>query len=92
MRVKPTTAYRPLVPRIATMFRPRVLFQMQKLGGTSNVGRRAYTQTVPPVARRARKWPKRIGVVLALGGGVYAYDKVFNASALSRSLRTGYIG
>ena len=46
----------------------------------------------PPPVRRSRRWLRGLTVVVVLGGGVYAYDKQFNASALSRSIRTGWIG
>lgn len=50
--------------------------------------------TSPPIARaaRPRKWPLRLAVAGGIIGGGYAYDRNFNASAISRSLRTAYIG
>ncbi|ORX38948.1 mitochondrion protein [Kockovaella imperatae] len=60
-----------------------------------NVSRRTFA-TSPlkpkPIQGRSRRWIRRTGIVILIGGGVYAYDKQFNASALSRSLRTGWIG
>lgn len=40
----------------------------------------------PPL--RARKWPRRLVLLSALTGTAYLLDKHFNASALTRSLRT----
>lgn len=37
-------------------------------------------------------WARRLAILAAGGGVVYVYDKEINASALTRSLRTGYIG
>ncbi|OXB36500.1 aarF domain-containing kinase [Cryptococcus neoformans] len=37
-------------------------------------------------------WARRIAILGAGGGVVYVYDREVNASALTRSLRTGYIG
>lgn len=37
-------------------------------------------------------WARRLAILGAGGGVVYVYDKEINASALTRSLRTGYIG
>ncbi|WVQ81633.1 hypothetical protein IAT38_003757 [Cryptococcus sp. DSM 104549] len=41
---------------------------------------------------RGRKWATRAAVTGAIVGGLYVYDRQFNASAVLRSLRTGYIG
>ncbi|GMK56670.1 hypothetical protein CspeluHIS016_0305100 [Cutaneotrichosporon spelunceum] len=48
------------------------------------------TPSTRRVVRRAR-WRAVAAAALA-AGGAYLYDREFNASALSRSLRTGYIG
>ncbi|WVQ76577.1 hypothetical protein IAR50_006249 [Cryptococcus sp. DSM 104548] len=41
---------------------------------------------------RGQVWGRRLLMTGALGGGLYVYDKEFNASAVGRSLRTAYIG
>lgn len=41
---------------------------------------------------RSAKWLRRAGVVGVVAGAVYLFDRECNASALSRSVRTGYIG
>jgi hypothetical protein len=54
----------------------------------------ASSARAPPRPPRSRLfvWARR-GVVLGLlGTGAYLYDRQFNASAMTRSLRTGYIG
>ncbi|KAK8843490.1 hypothetical protein IAR55_007150 [Kwoniella newhampshirensis] len=43
-------------------------------------------------ARSTSKWVKRVGVIGVVGGGLYLVDREFNASAITRSLRTAYIG
>ncbi|RSH78956.1 uncharacterized protein EHS24_001879 [Apiotrichum porosum] len=48
--------------------------------------------SLPPKRKQRSTWTQRLLVLGLIGGGVYAYDKKFNASAITRSLRTGYIG
>ncbi|EIW66956.1 hypothetical protein TREMEDRAFT_34176 [Tremella mesenterica DSM 1558] len=50
--------------------------------------RSSSTRTFPRVTR----WGKRIGIGLSIGGVGYLLDKDFNASAISRSLRTAAVG
>jgi aarF domain-containing kinase len=45
-----------------------------------------------PVRSRSVKWLRRGGIVAGFGLTVYVVDKQFNASAITRSLRTAYIG
>lgn len=42
--------------------------------------------------QKRHKWGERLGVLFAVGVVVYIADRELNASALTRSLRTGYIG
>lgn len=42
--------------------------------------------------QKRHKWGERLGVLFAVGVVVYIADRELNASALSRSFRTGYIG
>jgi hypothetical protein len=42
--------------------------------------------------RAPRRWPRRLAIGTAVVGAGYVYDRQFNASAITRSLRTGYIG
>jgi aarF domain-containing kinase len=72
--------------------RPISLFRLQRRLQTSAPRHpRSAPSSSPPQAKRRGRW--RAAAVLALaGGGVYLFDRECNASALSRSLRTGYIG
>jgi hypothetical protein len=55
--------------------------------------RQASTTTPNTMTRsRSAKWLRRGGIVAGFGLTVYAVDKQFNASAITRSLRTAYIG
>ena len=46
----------------------------------------------PPQPRKRRKWPRRLIYLTVIGGVAYASDRQFNASSLTRSLRTFYTG
>ncbi|WVQ94794.1 hypothetical protein IAU59_001877 [Kwoniella sp. CBS 9459] len=50
------------------------------------------TSTPTPPRSRSAKWARRAAITGGIGLGLYVYDKQFNASAVTRSLRTGYIG
>ncbi|KAK1921885.1 putative mitochondrion protein [Papiliotrema laurentii] len=59
--------------------------------------RSVHTTSSPPLATttrsiRSRKWAKTAAIAIVVGGTVYTYDRAFNASAFSRSLKTGWIG
>lgn len=55
--------------------------------------RHASTSTpARPARSRTARWARRSAVVLAIGGGVYVYDREMNASAITRSVKTGWIG
>ncbi|KAL7421425.1 hypothetical protein Q5752_004311 [Cryptotrichosporon argae] len=58
--------------------------------------RRLTTSPPPPPAgparSRAARWVRRTAVVVGIGAAGYVYDKQFNYSAVTRSLRTGWIG
>ncbi|WVF67199.1 hypothetical protein IAT40_001947 [Kwoniella sp. CBS 6097] len=49
------------------------------------------TTNTPPRSKSA-KWGRRAIITGGVGLGLYVYDRQFNASAVTRSLRTGYIG
>lgn len=55
---------------------------------------RSYSSTPPPPLPSAKTQRRltRLGVVLAVGGGAWAYDEHFQASALERTMRTGVFG
>jgi aarF domain-containing kinase len=42
--------------------------------------------------RKPRKWPRRLVYFTIIGGGLWATDKYYNASSITRSLRTFYTG
>lgn len=57
---------------------------------------RVFSTSIRQVPRQEKSkftiWARRLAILGAGGGVVYIYDKEVNASALTRSLRTGYIG
>jgi hypothetical protein len=61
------------------------------IAGQASSARQASTTSVPTRSRSA-KWFRRSGIVVGLGAAVYVVDKQYNASAVTRSLRTAYIG
>lgn len=66
---------------------------------TSRIGTSLPRVSSTPIRHATRQnrskftiWARRLAILAAGGGVVYVCDKEINASALTRSLRTGYIG